>query len=105
MGCARSWHVSGVLDASLGDSDQCFMFICGISLPLSLLLMVLLRWTFPLRPNLTLALGGLAAAGAAATLLNFFHPYDASVSDLVIHAVAVALVVAVNRLFGGRLFR
>jgi hypothetical protein len=105
MGCARGWHLSGVHDASLGDSDDCFMFITGISLPLSLLLMVLLRWTFPLRPNLTLALGGLAAAGAAATLLNFFHPYDASVSDLVIHAVAVALVVAVNRLFGERLFR
>jgi hypothetical protein len=105
MGCARGWHLPGVHDASFGDSDHCFMFICGISLPLSLLLMVLLRWTFPLRPNLTLALGGLAAAGTAATLLNFFHPYDASVSDLVMHAVAVALVIGANRLFGERLFR
>ncbi len=105
MGCARGWHLPGVHDARFGDSDHCFIFICGISLPLSLLLMALLRWTFPLRPNLTLALGGLAAAGAAATLLNFFHPYDASVSDLVLHAVAVALVVGANRLFGGRLFR
>jgi hypothetical protein len=58
-----------------------------------------------LRPNLTLALGGLAAAGMAATLLNFFHPYDASVTDLVLHAVAVAVVVVANRLFGQRLFR
>jgi hypothetical protein len=105
MGCARGWNLPGVHDATFGDSDTCFMFICGISLPLSLLLMALLRWTFPLRPNLTLVLGGLAAAGAAATLLNFFHPYDASVSDLVIHAVAVGLVVAANRLFAGRLFR
>jgi hypothetical protein len=105
MGCARGWHLPGVHEASLVDSDQCFTFIIGISLPLSLLLMVLLRWTFPLRPNLTLALGGLAAAGTAATLLNFFHPYDASVSDLVIHAGAVALVVGANRLFGERLFR
>ena len=105
MGCARSFHLPGVHDASFGDSDHCFMFICALSLPLSLLLMVLLRWTFPLRPNLTLALGGLAAAGMAATLLNFFHPYDASVSDLVFHAVAVALVVVANRLFGERLFR
>ncbi len=105
MGCARGWHLPGMYDASFGDADHCFIFICAISLPLSLLLMVLLRWTFPLRPNLTLALGGLAAAGAAATLLNFFHPYDASVSDLVFHAVAVALVVGLNRLFGERLFR
>jgi hypothetical protein len=105
MGCARGWRLPMVHDATMGDSDHCFMFIVGLSLPLSLLLMVLLRWTFPLRPNVTLALGGLAAAGAAATLLNFFHPYDASVTDLVFHAVAVALVVGANRLFGGRLFR
>jgi hypothetical protein len=105
MGCARGWHLPGMHDATFGDADHCFIFICAISLPLSLLLMVLLRWTFPLRPNLTLALGGLAAAGAAATLLNFFHPYDASVTDLVFHAVAVALVVVLNRLFGKRLFR
>lgn len=105
MGCARGWQLAMVHDATLADSDQCLVFILGVSLPLSLLLMVLLRWTFPLRPNLTLALGGLAAAGTAATLLNFFHPYDASVSDLAIHAVAVAVVVGANRLFGGRLFR
>jgi hypothetical protein len=105
MGCARGWHIPGVQDAGAGFSDHCFMFICGISLPLSLLLMVLLRWTFPLRPNLTLLLGGLAAAGTSATLLNFFHPYDASVSDLLTHASAVALVVIANRLFGERLFR
>jgi hypothetical protein len=105
MGCARGWHLPGMHEATFVDSDQCFMFICGISLPLSLLLMALLRWTFPLRPNLTLVLGGLAAAGMAATLLNFFHPYDASISDLLIHAAAVALVVVANRLFAGRLFR
>jgi hypothetical protein len=105
MGCARGWHIPGVAVTGPGFTDDCFMFICGLSLPLSLLLMVLLRWTFPLRPNLTLVLGGLAAAGAAATLLNFFHPYDASVSDLLTHAFAVGLVVAANRLLGGRLFR
>jgi hypothetical protein len=105
MGCARGWHLPGVGVAGFGVIDHCFLFICGLSLPLSLLLMVLLRWTLPLRPNLTLVLGGLAAAGAAATLLNFFHPYDASVSDLLAHALAVMLVVGANRLLGGRLFR
>jgi hypothetical protein len=105
MGCARGWHLPGVHDASVAEGDHCLMFIVALSLPLSLLMMVLLRWTFPLRPNLTLALAGLAAAGTAATLLNFFHPYDASLSDLALHAVAVALVVGANRLFGERLFR
>jgi hypothetical protein len=105
MGCARSWRLPGMQDASMGDTGHCFGFIVLVSLPLSLLLIVLLRWTFPVRPNLTAALGGLAAAGAAATLLNFFHPYDATVSDLAVHAVAVALVVGLNRLCASRLFR
>ena len=43
MGCARGWHLPGVHEASLVDSDQCVTFILGISLPLSLLLMVMLR--------------------------------------------------------------
>ncbi len=105
MGCARGWALPDVRAVTLNDSDHCMMFIVGFSLPLSLLLIVLLRWTFPLRPNLTLALGGLAAAGAAATLLNFFHPYDATVSDLLFHALGVAVVVVANRLLGERLFR
>jgi hypothetical protein len=104
MGCARGWGIAGVQPGPQ-DGDHCMMFIFALSLPLSILLLVLLRRTFPLRPNLTLALGGLAAAGAAATLLNFFHPFDASVSDLSAHAAAVAIVIVANRIFGGRLFR
>ncbi len=30
---------------------------------------------------------------AAATLPNFIHPFDAAVTDLVVHAIAVGLVV------------
>ena len=41
---------------------------------------------------------------AAATLLNFFHPYDAAATDLTVHAFAVALVVGINRALGGRIF-
>ena len=57
--------------------------------------------------------GGYLAAGlatgalplmAAASLLILFHPYDATAPDLAVHAVAVAIVVAANRLLGGRLF-
>ena len=42
-------------------------------------------------------------AAAAATLLNFFHPFDAALDDLLVHALAVAIVVAANRVAGGRL--
>ena len=83
--------------------EGCFSFILAFSLPLSAILVVMLRRACPLRPNLTAALAGLAAAAAAATLLVFFHPHDATAEDLLIHLVVVALVIGANGLLGGRL--
>jgi hypothetical protein len=53
--------------------------------------------------GLTAATAGLAAAAAAATLLNFCHPFDAASTDIVVHALAVGLVIAGNRALSGRL--
>ena len=41
-------------------------------------------------------MGGLGVAGIAAFLLQFFHPFDVTLLDLAIHAVAVGLVVGVS---------
>jgi hypothetical protein len=87
----------------MGESYDCLMFILALSVPLSIVLVVMLRRAYSLRPALTAATGGLAVAAAAATLLNFFHPYDAAATDLAIHAAAVGLVVAVNGVVGGTL--
>ena len=79
------------------------LFILGVSVPLSALMLVMLRRAYPLRPNLTAALAGLSAAGAAATLLAFFHPFNPAATDLTVHAAAVGGVIGLNRLLGGRL--
>jgi hypothetical protein len=105
FGCLRSWLLPGTHPADLLEARSCLVFILGISVPLSILLVVMLRRGYPLRPNLTAATGGLAAAAAAATLLNFFHPYDAAAADLAVHVGAVTLVVLANRAFSGRVFR
>ncbi|MCB8883477.1 DUF1109 family protein [Acidisoma cellulosilytica] len=105
MGFAHIWRLPGFQDATMVAAEYEFGFILLVSLPLSALLVVLLSRTFPVRPNLTAALAGLAAAGAAATLLNFFHAYDGSLCDLVGHVAAVAVVIGLNRLFAGRVFR
>ena len=68
-------------------------------------LIVMLRRGFSVRPNLTAIIGGLACASAAATLLNFIHPYDAAATDLAAHAFAVAIVIVANTLCGGPLMR
>jgi hypothetical protein len=105
LGCLRTWLVPGTHAANMTEARDCLVFIVGVSVPLSILLVAMLRRGYPLRPNLTAVTGGLAAAAAAATLLNFFHPYDAAATDLVVHAVAVTLVVLANRVLSGRALR
>lgn len=104
LGCLRTWLIPQTHVASLGEARDCLIFIVSLSVPLSALLLWMLRRGCPLQPGLTAAVGGLAVAAAAATLLNFFHPYDAAATDLSVHAFAVALVIAANRALGGRIF-
>lgn len=102
-GCARSWLVPGTQTASMAETMDCLRFIVALSVPLSGLIFLMLRRGYSLYPSLTGGLAGLAVASAAATLLNFFHPFDAAVTDLAVHAAAVGLVVTVNNWVGRRL--
>lgn len=103
MGCFRSWLIPGLEPATLLEARTCFGFITLLSVPLSTMTILMVRRGYPLRPNLAAATGGLAVAAAAATLLNFFHPYDVGVTDIAVHVVAIGLVVLLNRVVGGRL--
>jgi hypothetical protein len=103
VGCLRVWFVPGTHAADLSEARDCLIFIVGLSVPLSALLIIMLRRACPLQPGLTAAIAGLASAAAAATLLNLFHPFDAAATDLTIHVFAVALVILANRVLSGRL--
>lgn len=103
FGCLRPWVLPDTHVAALNETRECLFFIVSLSVPLSALLLLMLRRACPLQPGLTATVGGLAAAAAAATLLNFVHPFDAAATDLVVHAVAVGLVVAANRALAGRI--
>jgi heme/copper-type cytochrome/quinol oxidase subunit 4 len=87
---------------TLGGTDHCLLFILGVSMPLSIIFVVMLQSGYSLRPNLTSIACGLASAAAAATLLNFIHVHDETASDLAIHAFAVSTVILANRIFGVR---
>ena len=103
VGCLRTWIVPGMHVASAHEASDCLFFIIGFSIPLSALLIVLLRRACPSRPIATAILIGLASAAASASLLEICHAYDAAATDLVIHAIAIALVIAANAVMGGRL--
>jgi hypothetical protein len=104
LGCLRDWFVPGTHDASLSEAKTCFFFILALSIPLSVLLVAMLRRAHSLWPNLTGAMGGLAVAGASATVLNLFHPYDAAATDLIVHVGAVVIVITANWGFADWLF-
>ncbi len=102
MGCLRGWSIPGVHPTSMRETGHCITFIVSLSIPLSIVTILMVRRAFPLRPNLTAATGGLAVASAAATLLNFFHPFDVGAVDIAMHGLGIALVIGLNRLLGGR---
>ncbi|KRE86705.1 hypothetical protein ASG75_00515 [Rhodanobacter sp. Soil772] len=103
LGCLRTWIAPGTELAGVHQSADCLLFIIGFSVPLSALLIMLLRRACPLRPVLAAVLIGLASAAASASLLEICHSFDAAATDLLTHALAVAAVVAANAAMGGRL--
>lgn len=103
LGCLQVWVLPGAHDPTMAEESHCFMEIAGYSIPLSLLMLAMLRRAYPLRPNLTAVLAGTSAAAAAATLLAFSHPFNPAATDVLAHAAAVALVIAANRALGGRI--
>jgi hypothetical protein len=98
LGCLRAYVLAGTHVATMGETRDCLVFIVGFSVPLSAALVLMLRRAYSLAPGLTATMAGLASAAAAATLLNFFHPYDAAATDLVVHLAAVGIVVVALRM-------
>lgn len=103
IGCVAYASTPGALPGEWPGFVQCLSVLIGLSIPLSLVLILMVRRARPLRPSLVAALGGLAVAGAAQTLLVLVHPHDATLLDLGAHALAVALIVGLNAALGGRL--
>lgn len=85
---------------TLGEAGRCLAFLLAISLPLGTLIVYMLSRARPWRAGRTLALGGLASAGAAASLLGLVHPHDAPLLDLGAHAFAIVVVMALSALSG-----
>lgn len=105
LGCLRDWVLPGAQVAGVHQSVDCLVFIIAFSVPLSGLLVWLLRRACPLRPVLAAVMIGLASAAASAALLEICHGFAVAATDLLTHAVAVALVVGVNAAMGGRLLQ
>jgi hypothetical protein len=100
IGCFRQEAVTGNDFGPPVTAQACFFFILGAAMPLSMLLMALLRRGYSLRPDVTSVLCGLASAAAATTITNIIHPHDANASHIALHGLAVGVIVVSNRMLG-----
>lgn len=103
-GCLTNWVSLDPVGMRLGTAAQCFATLLLTSLPLSLLMLVMLRHAAPLRPGAVALSGGLAIAGIAATALSIFHNIDATVMVLLWNLGVAAMITALAGAFGRRMF-
>jgi len=96
LGCVAAEGDPQAWGDTFAEAAQCLKFLLAIAAPL-LALFVFMLWRSAQRlPRLAMALGGLAAAGAAASLLRLVHPHDAALLDLAAHAIALAIVLGAS---------
>lgn len=103
-GCLTSWIEIGADGIRLGDAVDCFATLVLISAPLSLAILVMLRYTALLEPVRVAVTGGLAVSAIAATALSLFHSLDATIMVLMWNLGIAALFVGSAGVLGRKMF-
>jgi hypothetical protein len=93
LGCLQYGLGWGPAGHHMGESPHCFRFIVMVSLPLALLLYLVLRRARPIQPMPVALTAALGVAALAAFILQFFHPFDSTLTDLAAHFAAVLVVI------------
>jgi hypothetical protein len=102
--CLTNWVSLEPNGIRLGETARCFATLVLASLPLSLAMLLMLRYAAPLRPIAVTLTGSLAVAAITATALSLFHDLDATVMILIWNLGTAALFVGLGGAFGGKMF-
>jgi hypothetical protein len=103
-GCLTAWVSIGPDGISLGETARCFATLVLVGAPLSLALLVMLRFAALLAPTPVAIAGSLAVAAMTSTALSLFHPLDATAMILIWNLGTAALLMALGGLFGRKIF-
>ena len=98
--CLTNWVEVGPEGMKLGETAECFATLGLTSLPLSLALILMLRYAAPLHPARVILLGSLAVAGITASALSLFHALDATAMVLMFNLGAALFIVGMGAIFG-----
>jgi hypothetical protein len=99
-GCLTHWVSIDPEGIALGTTARCFATMTLASVPLSLVLLVMLRHAAMFRPVLAMTLGSLAVAAISASALSLLHDLDATVLILIWNVGAATAIVAAGAIFG-----
>ena len=99
-GCLTDWVSLDSDGVHMGEAIRCFATLLMTSIPLSIAMLVMLRYAALLRPLEVSIVGGLAVAAVTAFALSLFHGLDATVMILVWNLGTAALIATLGSLFG-----
>jgi hypothetical protein len=102
--CLTNWVSFEPNGMRFGETARCFATLVLTSLPLSLAMLVMLRYAAPLRPMGVSLIGSLAVSAITATALALFHDLDATVMILMWNLGMAAMFVGFAGAFGRKMF-
>ena len=105
LGCLGEWWQVGSQAFAFDDHGaQCFGMITLVSLPLTLVLLLMVRHAGAVRPAETALLATLSAAALSSAAVSLVHDGESALMVLAWHASAVALLTGLGWVLSRRLF-
>ena len=102
--CMTHWVTLDPHAIRLGEAARCFATLVLTSLPLSLAMLVMLRYAASLLPVTVTLTGSLAVAAITATALSLFHSQDATVMILMWNLGVAGLIVGIGVVLARKMF-
>lgn len=103
-GCLTDWVAIGPDGVHMGEAAQCFATLLMTSVPLSIAIVIMLRYAALLRPTEVSVTAGLAVAAMTAVALSLFHNFDATVMILMWNLGVAVLIAGLASVFGRSIF-
>jgi hypothetical protein len=103
-GCLTDWVAIGPDGVRLGEAVRCFATLLLTSLPLSIAMLVMLRYAALLQATEVSLMGGLAVAAITSFALSLFHNLDATMMILIWNLGSAIILATLGTVFGNSMF-
>jgi hypothetical protein len=100
-GCLTHW-VSPMTEGFVLEELKCFALMLLTSIPLSLTMLLMVRYAVSYRPRPVVIMGSLAVASLVAGALSIFHAHNAAALVLLWNVGLTVFVVGLGSLYGRR---